>query len=257
MDKDPENKGHISGMEERAVQAAIESDPATTSHTEALEIGLHLDQILHGMNSILSRMDKQDAEAIDLRDTLNSVRERLNKMEEAQQRWDEDRDQILQLAQERSDDVDPEVRAQAQARATKDVQSMTAALRANANMDRLKFAEALKTMPQEEIISPGKIVFVRSQSGQPQPQLFHEQIRINGFTWTLPAGQPIKVPKVVADRWREMKIEAEELQARRNVLSATERGKHRHEKTLAQEWSEINTKYHSPTDAFPMAGDDL
>jgi hypothetical protein len=95
------------------------------------------------------------------------------------------------------------------------------------------------------------------QGGFSQPRLFNEQIRMNGMVWTLPAGEAIKVPQVVADRYRQMKIEDQELAERRHVMSATERGKHRHEGALIQQWDEINTKYGSPTDAIPIAGDEL
>ncbi len=256
-DKNPEESGQISGMEEVAVKAAEESHPATTSNVEALEIGLQLDQILRGMGSVLSRMDKQDEDGLALREELSKVRERLVQMEEAQRKWDEEKDQILQSSLEASEAIDPEVRAQAQANAAKAVQSTTAALKANSNLDRSRFIQSLKDMPQEEIISPGKIVFVRSQTGFPTPTLYNEIVRMNGMQWTLPAGQPIKVPKVVADRYRQMMLEKEELAARKNVLLATNVGKHRHEKVLVNDWNAVSSKYGSPTEPMPMAGDDM
>lgn len=256
-DKDPEDSGQISGMEDVAVKAAEESHPATTSNLEALEIGLQLDQILGGMGSILSRMDKQDEDGLALREELGKVRERLVQMENAQRKWDEDRDKILQHAAEVSDSVDPAIRDKAQADAAKAVQSTTAALKANASLDRQRFVQSLKDMPQEEIISPGKIVFIRGQGGFPAPKLYNEVIRINGMEWQLPAGQPIKVPKIVADRYRQMMLEKEELAARKHVLSATNVGKHRHEKVLVEDWNAVSSKYGSPTEPMPMAGDDM
>ena len=249
--------GRISGVEERAVQAAEESHPEDTSNIEALNIGLQLDQIMNGMGSILSRMDKGDEESLKLRDTLSRIRERLAKMEAAQDKWDAEREKILQHSMEISENVDPTVRAEASAKAARDLQSITAGIKVNANLERKAFAESLKDMPQEEIISAGKIIFISGQGGFSQPRLYNEQIRMNGLVWTLPAGQAIKVPKVVADRYRQMKLEEQELAERRHVLSATERGKHRHEGTLAQEWDAIGRKYGSPADSIPMAGDQL
>jgi hypothetical protein len=256
-DKNPEDSGQISGMEEVAVRAAEESHPATTSNLEALEIGLQLDQILSGMGSVLSRMDKQDEDGLALRAELSKIRARLVEMEEAQKKWDEEKDQILQHAMEVSESVDPKIRAHAQADAAKAVQSTAAALKANASLDRIKFAQSIKDMPQETIISPGKMVFVRGPSGFPTPKMFNEIIRINGLEWQLPAGQPIKVPKIVADRYREMMLEKEELAARRHVLSATNVGKHRHEKQLVEDWNTVSSKYGSPTEPMPVAGDDM
>jgi len=256
-DKDPEDGGQISGMEEVAVRAAEESHPATTSGLEALDIGLQLDQILNGMGSILSRMDKQDEDGLALQAELSKVRERLVQMEEAQRKWDEEKDKILEHAAEVSEGVDPKVRAQAQADAAKAVQSTAAALKVNASLDRQRFVQSLKEMPQEEIISPGKIVFIRSQAGFPTPTLFNEVIRMNGMEWQLPAGVPTKVPKIVADRYRQMMLEKEELAARKNVLSATDRGKHRHEKVLVDDWNAVSSRYGSPTEPMPMAGDDM
>ncbi|MEE8568855.1 MAG: hypothetical protein V3S81_09590 [Anaerolineales bacterium] len=256
-DNNPENSGQISGMEEVAIQAAEESHPATTSGLEALDIGLQLDQLLKGMGSVLSRMDQQDEDGLALRDELSKIRERIVEMEEAQKKWDNERDQILQHSVEVSEGVDPEVRAQAQANAAKAVQSTAAALKTNASLDRIKFAQSIKDMPQEEIISPGKIVFTRGPSGFPTPTLFNEVIRINGMEWQLPAGQPLKVPKIVADRYRQMILEKEELAARRHVLSATNVGKHRHEKVLVEDWNAVSSKYGSPTEPMPVAGDDM
>ena len=257
MDDNPDGGGRISGMEERAVQAAEESHPEDTSNIEALNIGLSLDQIMNGMNSILSRMDKSDEEGLELREVLNRVKERLAKMEAAQEKWEAEQDKILQHSMEISEGVDPSVRAEAQARAAKEVQSIAAGMKVNTSLERLAFKESLKEMPQEEIISAGKVVMISGQGGFPQPRLYNEQIRMNGMVWTLPAGQAVKVPQVVADRYRQMKIEEQELTERRHVLSATERGKHRHEGTLAQQWDAINVKYGSPADAIPMAGDEL
>lgn len=256
-DNDPEDGGQISGMEEVAVKAAEESHPATTSSLKALDIGLQLEQILNGMGSVLSRMDKQDEDGLALREELNKIRVRLVQMEEAQRKWDEEKDKILEHAAEISDSVDPAVRAQAQADAAKAVQSTTAALKANVSLNRQKFVQSLKDMPQEEIISPGKIVFIRSQAGFPTPTLFNEVIRMNGMEWQLHAGVPTKVPKIVADRYRQMMLEKEELAARRNVLSATDRGKHRHERVLVDDWNAVSSKYGSPTEPMPMAGDDM
>lgn len=256
-DNDPEDGGQISGMEEVAVQAAEESHPATTSGLEALDIGLQLDQLLKGMGSVLSRMDQQDEDGLALRDELSKIRERIVEMENAQRKWDEDRDKILEHAADVSDSVDPAIRAQAQADAAKAVSSTTAALKANASLDRQRFIQSLKDMPQEEILSPGKVVFIRGQGGFTIPKLYNEVIRINGMEWQLPAGQPIKVPKIVADRYRQMMLEKEELAARKHILSATDRGKHRHERVLVDDWNAVSSKYGSPTEPMPMAGDDM
>ena len=257
MDDNPVGGERISGMEERAVQAAEESHPEDTSNIEALNIGLQLDQIMNGMGSILSRMDKGDKESLELRDTLSRIKERLAQMEAAQEKWETEQDKIRQHSMEISESVDPNVRATATAQAAQDLQSIAAGIKVNTNLERMKFVESLKEMPQEEIISPGKIVMVSAQGGFSQPRLFNEQIRMNGMVWTLPAGEAITVPQVVADRYRQMKIEDQELAERRNVMSATERGKHRHEGTLIQQWNDINVKYGSPTDAIPVAGDEL
>lgn len=256
MVEKPES-GHISGMREVAVEAALESHPSETSNLEALNIGLRLDQIMNGMNSIMTRMEGQDADAIELRDTLNRVRERLERMERAAEKWDKEREDILLMAQERSDAVDPETRAKAIARAAKDVQSQAAAIRSNQALSRASFAASLKDMERVEIISPGKIVFVRGAGGAPTPTLMFEEVAINGMRWRLPPNKAVKVPKVVAQRYEQMRLEQEELQARKHVLSATHRGKMRHEEDLAKEWDQINARYSSPTEDFPLAGGDV
>ncbi|NOR90100.1 MAG: hypothetical protein GQ524_07575 [Anaerolineales bacterium] len=256
MADNPES-GQVSGMEEVAVHAARESHPAETSNIEALNIGLRLDQILNGMDSIMTRMEGNDAEATELRNTLNSVRERLERMEAASEKWEKERDDILQMAQEKSDNVDPNIRAAAQARASKDVQSMSAALKGNQAISRASFAASIKDMERVEIISPGKIVFARGQGGAPTPMLMWEEVAINGMRWKLPPNKPVKVPKIVAERFSQMRLEQEELQARKHVLSATHRGRMRNEADLAVEWSAINTRYGSPTEDFPLAGGDI
>ena len=54
---------------------------------------------------------------------------------------------------------------------------------------------------------------MRGPSGFPTPKLFNDVIRINGMEWQLPAGQTTRVPKIVADRYRQMMLEKEELAA--------------------------------------------
>ena len=134
---------------------------------------------------------------------------------------------------------------------------MSAAIKGNQSIERTSFAASLKDMERVEIISPGKIIFARGQGGGPTPMLMHEEIAINGMRWRLPPNKPVMVPKVVAERYDQMRLEQEELQARKFVLSATNKGRMRNENDLAKQWQAINTKYGSPTEDFPMAGGDV
>lgn len=244
----------ISDMEERPVKAALESRPSQTSNLEAFEIGLRLDQMINGMESILTRMDRQDEQARLLADQLERVRARLDKMQRAVELWETEQDKIRQISQEASDNVDPQVRAKAQADASKAVSNLTAALRVNGNLQRAQFIEALKNSPQVEVTSPGRIVFASGPQGTMVPQLLADRVGINGFTWVFQPNRPTKVPKIVADRYYEMKQEEALLAQRKFMLSASNKGKLREEDSLAKEWDRVNTEFNSPTDPFPLAG---
>lgn len=240
-------------MEEVAVRAAREAHPGLPNQS-AFEIGLRLDQILNGMNSVLAKVERQDEEGRLVRDMLERLRERLDKMERAREVWEKQQDEIRQMSVDKSESVDPELRAQAQAKAARTVQDLTAAIRSNATLERARFIEQCKNGPKVPITATGKLVFASGPQGTIIPTLQPEVIGINGLTWVLQPNRVTQVPQVVADRYMEMKQEQNLLAERKRLLGATTKGKLREEDKLAEDWSKLNAESGSPTEPFPIAG---
>lgn len=245
----------VSGMEEQAVQAIKTLDPGKVDPKEKLDIALRLEHIVNGMGSILSKMDGYDQTAVQLRDDLRNAYAKIDRLEAAMDSWQNKEQEWRVGMVEATAKVDPATRQQATAKAMQELSATTAAVKANADLQRVSFAQQIKDEPQVTVTAPGKILMIRSQ-GQPgsHPVRMPTIISINGLTWRLPAGRPVKVPMTVAKRLEDMMIEEECLEARKSLLSPNAKGRYGEDVDIAVQWQAIGDKYGSPAEPFIPAG---
>lgn len=241
----------VSGMEEAAVQAIKTLDPGGVDPKEKLDIYLRLEQIVNGMDSILSHMDRSDQEAMSLREDLQKAYAKIDRLDAAMNSWKNNQEEWRTAIGEKTNAVDPATRNKATAKAMQDLATMTAAVKAQSDLARISFAQKIKDEPQVTVVAPGRILMIREQ-GQPSahPVRTPTVISINGLTWRLPPGRPVKVPQTIADRLNDMMLEEEALEARKRLLSANNKGRFKEDVDVAVEWAAIGERYGSPADPF-------
>jgi len=216
---------NLSGAgEDQAIKDLLSDDFLTMSNKEASAIGMALQQIIRGQEMVSSEIAK-----------LNEKVERIDKealeRELAQKKYIQE---VLDKAESLKATGMEKDRLIAQG-----LQQHENAMReavAKRVADNLKFMEALKTMPTEQVVSPGVLVTV-SENGQQRSKLIPETISIKTKTWVLPPGKLVEVPKIVADRIRDRRKSEAEQEARKNLLS-----QNMESSKLAEEWAKIDGK---------------
>lgn len=222
-----------------AVQAVLSDDFAKATDLDGVEIALLLQQILQGQNSLLAKYDEHSQEIAKLKQMMSNTDERIKTEMTSQKKEIQevlDRAEKLKLTGEAKD----KLIAKASQEYTKEVQKA----RARNSLNLLKFHEAVAHMPTETVISPGQFIMTR-QGQSIIPRLIPEEIRIKDMVWRLPPNTPVEVPKIVAERLREIRASQQETAKRKELLS-----EHMEQGKLAAEWSKVEG---SKGDPLPIA----
>lgn len=232
----PEGKG-----EDPAVEAYLDPEFEKKPVQERIDIALQLQQVLAGQGAIIEKIAQGDVQAAHLQDELNLLRARLEERERAAESYEANQQKFRDRLFDDMDElrsVDPEVIAKAQAQATKDLQEQVTNKKARRAVSEMSLKEKLRTEPQETITPTGELVLTRI-SGNLQPKLIDESITIGPFRYQLPVGIPIKVPRSVAQQYRQRKAALKENDEIAELLSA-EPGKVKKDTDIAREWSKFS-----------------
>lgn len=210
--------------EDPAVQALLDPKFEQMTNMDAAQIALMLQQIIRGQNSLLARQDETGATIAKILERQDKVDQLLAKNESAERREIED---VLARSSKlkATGDAHDRIVAKGAKQYTQAIQQA----RASQATDKLYFEQQLKTMPKEEIVSPG--VWIQTREGH---KLIAEEVRIKHKVWYLPPGQPIVVPKAVADVIRARRQSQAETAKRKEVL-----GKQVEQTKLAEAWNDI------------------
>lgn len=232
--------------EDAPIQELLSPSFAHKSNTEALDIGLALQQLIRGQHSLLENVNTFGGELVKLR-------ERMDKYDQAAKLWEEDRQGFMDRIEERADKLridNPEEKARFRAKAVLKVQEQITQAMAKNTTDAMKFKIDIENQPKETIISPGKVATVNN-NGVIESTLIADVIRIRNYAWELPPGVPVLVPKMVADEFRlRQKIEAEQ-QERQKLLSVSNENPGSSYSQVSREWNNISGKYGSATEPMP------
>lgn len=218
---------------------------------DAMALRLRLDQIVNGMDSLLTQMQQRDQRSVELRDQLNKALERLEKLERASASWAKDREKWVEFTKEQSAGVPDEVRKEAQAKARQELGEAVKVTKARVAHNARSVREYLAQFPTETIVSPGKYVLTTVR-GQPSYKLMPERVGYKGIQFSIPIGRPFECPKPIADILRSRRQTEQETEERKKILSYSDGlGS---DKKIAKEWAAIDERYQAPTAAggFPV-----
>lgn len=219
--------------EDPAVKAVLSDDFVQGTNLEATEIAVALQQILRG----------QQAQGLE----LAKINQRMNRMDEEALARDKEQKKYIENVLNKAERLKAtgaekdKIMADGIALAQNEFTKARAKIASNA----LAFEEELKNMPTETVVSPGELVTVM-ENGQQVSKIMDEVIRIKHKTWVLPPGQAVQVPKIVADRLRQIRRGQEEQRLRKQALSENLEAE-----KLAKKWREIDGRY-SKSEAMPV-----
>jgi hypothetical protein len=244
-----EKQVNISGQgEDPAVRAMLSDEFVMASDSDAFDVALALQQIMRGQDSILERVNANDARVAK---ELAFLRKQMVGYDKKSAEYEADRQKFLKEV----DDLAEKVRAtgiekdKLQATGGKMFEEALEKARNERAASLVNFDLELKTMPTEQVVSPGKLEIV-SVGGAPTSRLFPEVIRIKHRQWVLPPGKVVEVPKVVAEVLRQRRATEEEQEERKAILSSRPE-----DVVLAKKWAEIDRKYGTKAhDALPVSG---
>lgn len=226
--------------EDPAVKALLSPEFETMPNLEALDVALMLQQIIRQQDSILSKIEAGDQRVAD---QLVRMKARMDEFEQAARAWERDREKFMERVLAKGEQyriADPEQRARFQAEQMQALRNAHSEAAANLRASRKTLEARLKEEPKETVISPGVPVVYREGDVMGKVRLDPEIVSIGHLHFRLPPGKQVKVPKSVAERLRERRIEEEEQRQRKELLSAKRNSTMRQDTVVAQKWHEIN-----------------
>lgn len=226
--------------EDQVIKDLVSDKFSKGTNQEALDIGLALQTIIRGQTSLLENQQQ-------FSDELNRLRARMDQMDKAANKWDQDRENFIQEVLDRSEKLiatgieRDKIIAKGSAEYTHAIENA----KAEQITDQLKFEQALASAPKVMVVSPGELVMV-VEGGRQVAKIMNETVKIKHKKWVLPAGRAVEVPLPVAQVLEQRRRTQQETAAREQALAANlETSK------LDAKWREINSTYNSTTDALP------
>lgn len=235
------SKVNVSGQGEDPVIRDMLSEKFTDgSNAEASEIGLALQALLRGQNSMLANQDQYSRE-------LAQLRQRMDEMDQAARRWEEDREKFVQEVLDKAEKLRAvgNEKDKIIAQGANEFQAAIAKARAEQAVDHIKFEQVLAAQPKVSIVSPGELVMVM-ENGRQVAKIMNETVKIKHKKWVIPIGKVVEVPLVVAQVLEQRRRTQAETEAREKLLSANlESSK------LDEKWKQLNSTFNSTTDTIP------
>lgn len=206
------------------------------SNARAAEIALQLQKLVRGEDSILE--DDNQAEDI------SKVRAEMARVDAIEKKWEQDQEKFVDDIIDRANKRKPtgDKLARARAIAGKKLSAALSDAQANKASSDLIIYSRLQNDPKILTHFEG-IPEQVSINGTIETRFRPVIIGLGKYRFTYPTGDHL-VPKIIADRYNEILLEAEELKARERVLKL-EAGTNAYK--LADMTNQINTKYKSPS----------
>jgi len=220
--------------EDKVIQDLLSPKFVEGTNVEAAEIAMALRQLITGQSLLLQNQQRQSEE-------IAKVRQRMSEMDKDAEKWETDKQAFLQEVADKADRIRTTNPDQIIAKGAILYQDALVQAKAEANVDKMKFHETVAHMPMETVISPGELVTFMENKMQVN-KIIPETVRIKDMQWVLQPGIPTEVPKIVAEALRNRRRIEEESRARGEMM-----GKNLEQGVFQQRWSELNSKYNSPT----------
>jgi len=207
--------------EDPAMQALLSPDFATMSNKEALTIAMAVQELVRGQASLASNMESVTSSLTAVSDLVEKLQERMERMDKAEVAWQTDREKFFQTVSDRAESLrirDPEEKTKFQVTQGNQIQQLMLQATIKRKEANQKFEELLKTEPEVTIVPVGHVENRDNGMGKSVPTLVSDIVRIKSHTWVLPPGVSVKVPKIVAEAYREKLLARQEGQERANAF---------------------------------------
>lgn len=218
--------------DQRVVKDLMSEKFEKGTDTEALDITSALAELIRGQKFMSEEVTR--------------MRERMDNYDEAARRFDEDQEAFIMNVLNKAEKLrysDAE-REKLEAKAIVDLEKRIEQAHAEVYSSRLKFEQDLANMPKETITATG-VPEIMARTGQ--MILMPERIRIKHKEWVLQPNVPTTVPRIVADRYREIIMRREELRERQQAMMANLK-----DTELSKVLQRINEKYKAGGAALPI-----
>jgi hypothetical protein len=228
--------------EDPIVKAMLSDEFVHGTNAEATEIALLMQQLIRGQNAMLAQQGQ-------LSEELSQLRTRMNEMDKAAQRWNDDRENFVQEVLDKAESLRATGSAKDKilAQGANEVQAAIAQARAEQATENIRFEQSLATMPKVMVVSAGELVMV-VENGRQVAKIMNETVKIKNHKWVLPVGKATEVPLIVAQVLEHRRQTQEETHAREALLASNVESS-----VLDRKWKEINSKFNSTTDTVPIA----
>lgn len=191
------------------------SEMPDMKNTEALNVGLALQEIMRQNQSILQNMDTMG-------DQLGVLKAKMDKYDRDAEKFNADKIKYLTEVEEKANKLRVKGAAKDKliAQGTLMAQKAIEKARANNSVDKLAFERDLARMPKVTVTSTGRMESGITAGGQQVTQLVPEEIRIKHKVWRLPIGQAVEVPQIVAERMLDIRRGQQETSEIQGVLTS-------------------------------------
>ena len=195
--------------EDAAVRAVLSSEFSEMPDSGAVQVAAALQQIIRGQQFMTDNMGI-------LSEAMSKIMDRVERMEKAQEAYENDQKAFLDEARKRGDAVradNPDAKSKALAVATQRLSTFVAQSKARRGNQQREQIRLLEEEPVVEITSPGVVVLVSTVEG-PSPQITSDFVRVGSLVWELKPGVCTKLPASVAAQYYENIRLRDELQQR-------------------------------------------
>lgn len=215
--------------DQQVVKDLMSEDFAAKSDLEALDVTKALAELIRGQKFMTEEVQK--------------MRERMDIYDRAAQAFNEDRENFIKEVLQRAEKLkDPSGKTTAMG--ALELEKKIQEAKAGQVTARLKFEQDLANMPKVTVTGTG-VPETMARTGQ--IVIMPEVIRIRHKQWVLQPGIPTEVPKIVADRYRQILTGRQEMLERQALLQANLK-----DTELQRRMMELNEKYKTNGDAIPI-----
>lgn len=220
------------------------------NNKDALDVGLALQQIFRGQESILQKMEGTSKEAAEMREELRRMKSQMDKYDKAAEKFESDKSAFIENVLTKAEKLKAKGTKKDKliAQGVLEAQEAVKNARASQAVDKLQFEQLIYNQPKVSVTSPGKLVSGIA-NGQPISQIEPEEVRIRHMRWVLPVGIPVEVPEAVASVVINRRKSEQETRERQLLLQ-----KNMDNDELTRATMALNQKYGSPA-ALPGQGE--
>jgi len=216
-----------------AVQALANLPNA--SEAEAMNIGLALEQLIRGMNSIQVEQNSQ-------RDQIAKLHQAAAARDASMKKFVDDQQKFLDDVKSGSEalEMSPAEKEKLHAQQNIKLGETIQAVMVEGKLRGVSLKAQLDAEPKETITVAGQVQMIRPPGeAAPRAVIYPEVLSIGTLRYTLQPGVPTEVPRSIAQLYRTTQRDKEQSEDQRQVLD----GANTEASVVKRKWQEIDAKY--------------